>query len=130
MLDSGDFFKGFMNERNSHIQFINVPTNDQKNEYNADFTGLVMNLWFGQKRDNSSKLALSLQGLLEDMRSKYQDPANDFTVRSQFAYLYFLTFTTVQELKGTTDTLPTTSDNGTSSGIGTMDSSTYMPANG
>lgn len=98
----------FMKEWDSNIRYMAVPNNKQRWQFDADFTGLVSNLWFNQNRKSSSKLGASLQGLLPDMWSKYKDETEPFENRTKFAYLYFLTFATAEALKNTSDSTLTT----------------------
>lgn len=99
VINSGDFYKDFMQERDRDIRYMMVPTDTQKREYEAIFTGLVTTIWFEQNQKSSSKLAATLQSLLQDMWSKYKDEALTFDDRTKFAYLYFLNFKVVEELK-------------------------------
>lgn len=103
VIDSGDHFQGFMAEWDKDIRFMAVPSNFQRIHYNADYTGLVYNLWFNQGRKTDSKLRSSLQGLLPDLRAKYKDEGISFEERTKFAYLYFLNFAVVDELNGIRD---------------------------
>ena len=76
-----------------------VPTNRQKMDYDALYTGLVYNIRFNQNRKSTSKLLSSLQGLLPDMREKFKDESLPFEDRTKFAYLYFLNLETVEQLR-------------------------------
>jgi|GEM_PF-6188468 len=100
-----------MAERDKDTAYMPVPTDAQQAQYDAAFSGLVYTIRFNQNRNSASKLASSLQGLLGDMRAKYNDETLSFDDRAKFAYLYFLSFETVAALKNT----PTTSipDNST-----------------
>lgn len=68
VINSGDFFQGFMKEWDRDIRYMAVPNDSQKREYEAIFTGLVTTIWFEQNKKSSSKLAATLQSLLQDMR--------------------------------------------------------------
>lgn len=111
VIATGDHFQWFMAERDKDTAYMPVPTDAQQAQYDAAFSGLVYTIRFNQNRNSASKLASSLQGLLGDMRAKYNDETLSFDDRAKFAYLYFLSFETVAALKNT----PTTSipDNST-----------------
>lgn len=102
-IDSKAHFQAYMKEWDTNINYLGVPNDAQKREYEALYTGLVYTLRVEQDRSSTSKLRSSLRALLPDMWAKYKDELLTFDDRIKFAYLYFLNFAVVNALEGKSD---------------------------
>ena len=111
---TGDYYNDFLIEKNANSNVLFTPSDSQRAYYDASFTGLVHSLRFNQDKDTPSKLSSALHGLLGQMWGRYTDTSLSNDERNKFAYLYFLTDETSNNLKGiiTSPTNPTSPTDG------------------
>ncbi len=98
VIDTGDYLQAFMKEQSSTMGFTSTPTSYQQAAWNKDFTGIVHALRFDQNKNSTSKLASSLQGMLQTMWSQYKNSSSSAEQRARLGYLYYLTQAAVKAL--------------------------------